>query len=162
MRCKKKRAVLTNSSEIASLIDGVVVFQFSYRLGDFAIMGSKQKAQALLSDGLSLQDHVAQDNLNSFVNLSSARVCREEFLSHTSGPSIESELLIRMLLVGYCLGLRSNRRLCEVLHLNLTYRKFCGYLRNTLSWLEADLICADHEWPQRAGLSPTWANAHDS
>jgi IS5 family transposase len=30
-----------------------------------------------------------------------------------------------MLLVGYCLGIRSERRLCEEVHLNLAYRWFC-------------------------------------
>jgi transposase len=30
-----------------------------------------------------------------------------------------------MLLVGYCYGLRSERRLCEETHLNLAYRWFC-------------------------------------
>jgi transposase len=33
--------------------------------------------------------------------------------------------MIRMLLVGYCYGLRSERRLCEETHLNLAYRGFC-------------------------------------
>src|SRR5246127_4781328 len=33
--------------------------------------------------------------------------------------------MIRMLLVGYCLGIRSERRLCEEVHLNLAYRWFC-------------------------------------
>jgi transposase len=40
-------------------------------------------------------------------------------------PSIDPELLIRMLIVGYCLGIRSERRLCEEVHLNLAYRWFC-------------------------------------
>ena len=31
-----------------------------------------------------------------------------------------------MLLVGYCIGIRSERRLCEEVHLNLAYRWFCG------------------------------------
>lgn len=31
-----------------------------------------------------------------------------------------------MLLVGYCFGIRSARRLCEEVHLNLAYRWFCG------------------------------------
>ena len=35
------------------------------------------------------------------------------------------ELLIRMLIVGYCFGIRSERRLCEEVHLNLAYRWFC-------------------------------------
>jgi transposase len=33
--------------------------------------------------------------------------------------------MIRMLLIGYCLGIRSERRLCEEVHLNLAYRRFC-------------------------------------
>ncbi len=38
---------------------------------------------------------------------------------------VEAVKLIRMLLVGYCLGIRSERRLCEEVHLNLAYRWFC-------------------------------------
>jgi IS5 family transposase len=34
--------------------------------------------------------------------------------------------MIRMLIVGYCFGIRSERRLCEEIHLNLAYRWFCG------------------------------------
>jgi len=41
-------------------------------------------------------------------------------------PSVDPELLIRMLIVGYCFGIRSERRLCEEVHLNLAYRWFCG------------------------------------
>jgi transposase len=33
--------------------------------------------------------------------------------------------MIRMLLIGYCLGIRSERRLCQEVHLNLAYRWFC-------------------------------------
>jgi transposase len=40
-------------------------------------------------------------------------------------PSLDPELLIRMLLIGYCMGIRSERRLCEKVHLNLAYRWFC-------------------------------------
>jgi hypothetical protein len=45
--------------------------------------------------------------------------------SSTGRPSIDPELLVRMLLVGYCFGIRSERRLCEEVHLNLAYRWFC-------------------------------------
>jgi Transposase domain (DUF772) len=47
------------------------------------------------------------------------------FYSHTGRPSVDPELMIRMLLVGYCYGLRSERRLCDETHLNLAYRWFC-------------------------------------
>ena len=40
-------------------------------------------------------------------------------------PSIDPELMVRMLIVGYCFGIRSERRLCEEVHLNLAYRWFC-------------------------------------
>jgi transposase len=40
-------------------------------------------------------------------------------------PSTDPELMIRMLIVGYCFGIRSERRLCEEVHLNLAYRWFC-------------------------------------
>jgi transposase len=40
-------------------------------------------------------------------------------------PSIDPELMMRMLIVGYCMGIRSERRLCDEIHLNLAYRWFC-------------------------------------
>lgn len=48
------------------------------------------------------------------------------FYSSTGRPSIDPELLLRMLIVGYCFGIRSERRLCDEVHLNLAYRWFCG------------------------------------
>src|SRR4051812_41565217 len=40
-------------------------------------------------------------------------------------PSIDPDLMLRMLLIGYCMGIRSERRLCDEVHLNLAYRWFC-------------------------------------
>jgi transposase len=47
------------------------------------------------------------------------------FNSSTERPSVDPELMIQMLLIGHCVGIRSERRLCEEVHLNLTYRWFC-------------------------------------
>jgi transposase len=47
------------------------------------------------------------------------------FYSAIGRPSIDPELMIRMLIVGYCYGIRSERRLCEEVALNLAYRWFC-------------------------------------
>jgi transposase len=47
------------------------------------------------------------------------------YYSHTGRPSIAPELMIRVLIIGYCFGIRSERRLCEGVHLNLAYRWFC-------------------------------------
>jgi transposase len=93
------------------------------------MMGPKQEAQAALFYEFSLEDHVPQDHLlrsiDRFVDLGSIRGHLSEFYSHTGRPSVDPELLIRMLLVGYCFGIRSERRLCEEVHLNLAYRWFC-------------------------------------
>ena len=93
------------------------------------MMGPKQEAQAALFYEFSLEDHVPQDHLlrsiDRFVDLSDIRQYLSQFYSHTGRPSIDPELLIRMLLVGYCFGIRSERRLCEEVHLNLAYRWFC-------------------------------------
>ena len=93
------------------------------------MLGPRQEAQAALFYEFSLEDHVPQDHLlrsiDQFVDLSSIRTYLADFYSHTGRPSIDPELLIRMLLVGYCFGIRSERRLCEEVHLNLAYRWFC-------------------------------------
>ena len=47
------------------------------------------------------------------------------FYSNTGRPSVDPEQMIRMLLIGYCFGIRSERRICEEVHLNLAYRWFC-------------------------------------
>ena len=47
------------------------------------------------------------------------------FFSGIGRPSIDPELMIRMLIIGYCYGIRSERRLCEEVELHLAYRWFC-------------------------------------
>ena len=92
------------------------------------MMGPRQEAQAALFYEFSLEDHVPQDHLlrsiDRFVDLSGIRAHLSDFYSHTGRPSVDPELLIRMLLVGYRFGIRSERRLCEEVHLNLAYRWF--------------------------------------
>ncbi|WP_342075054.1 IS1182 family transposase [Yoonia sp. SS1-5] len=93
------------------------------------MMGPRQEAQAALFYEFSLEAHVPQDHLlrsiDRHLDLSSIRGHLADFYSHTGRPSIDPELLIRMLLAGYCFGIRSERRLCEEVHLNLAYRWFC-------------------------------------
>jgi len=85
--------------------------------------------QEALFYSFSLEDHVPQSHLlravDRFVDLSGIREKLRPFYSETGRPSIDPELMIRMLLIGYCLGIRSERRLCEEVHLNLAYRWFC-------------------------------------
>jgi transposase len=93
------------------------------------MMGERTVMQEALFYGFSLERHVPSDHMlrsiDRFVDLSGVRAHLEPFYSVTGRPSIDPELMIRMLLVGYCSGIRSERRLCEEVHLNLAYRWFC-------------------------------------
>jgi transposase len=93
------------------------------------MMGERRVDQGALFFEFSLKRQVPPDHrlraIDQFVSLNELRAHLAPFNSETGRPSIEPELLIRMLLVGYCCGIRSERRLCEEVHLNLAYRWFC-------------------------------------
>ena len=93
------------------------------------MMGERRVDQSALFYEFSLERHVPADHLlraiDRFVELDGLRAHLAPFYSAIGRPSIDPELLIRMLLVGYCFGIRSERRLCEEVHLNLAYRWFC-------------------------------------
>jgi transposase len=55
-------------------------------------------------------------SIDRFVDLSDVRAHLRPFYSEMGRPSIDPELMIRMLLIGYCFGIRSERRLCEEVH----------------------------------------------
>jgi len=93
------------------------------------MMGQNGGNQNRLFYSFNLDDHVPANHLlrgiNQFLDLSDLRAYLAPFYSHTGRPSIDPELMIRILIVGYCFGIRSERRLCEEVHLNLAYRWFC-------------------------------------
>src|ERR1700761_6399823 len=93
------------------------------------MMGERQVDQAALFYEFSVERHVPLDHLlraiDRFVDLSGIRARLRPFYSELGRPSIDPELLIRMLIIGYCMGIRSERRLCEEGHPNLAYRWVC-------------------------------------
>ena len=95
------------------------------------MMGERQVQQDALFYEFSLERHVPEKlllrSIDRFVELDGLRRELAPFYSEMGRPSIDPELLIRMLIVGYCFGIRSERQLCEEVHLNLTYRWFCGW-----------------------------------
>ncbi len=95
------------------------------------MMGERRVMQEALFYGFSLERHVPSDHLlrkiDRFVDLSEVRAHLEPYYSEVGRPSIDPELMIRMLIVGYCFGVRSERRLCEEAHLNLACRWFCRW-----------------------------------
>ena len=94
------------------------------------MMGERRVRQDALFYEFSLERHVPEKHLlrliDRFVELDGLRQGLAPFYSEMGRPSIAPELQIRMLIVGYCFGIRSERRLCEEVHLNLAYRWFCG------------------------------------
>ena len=93
------------------------------------MMGPRQVAQGALFYEFTIEDHVPPDHLlrgiDRFVDLGDMRRHLAPFYSTTGRPSVDPELMIRMLIVGYAFGIRSERRLCEEIRLNLAYRWFC-------------------------------------
>src|SRR5664279_2943178 len=93
------------------------------------MMGRQATGREQLFYTFCLEAHVPESHLlrgiNQFLDLSCFRQHIAPFYSPIGRPSIDPELMIRMLVVGYCFGIRSERRLCEEVHLNLAYRWFC-------------------------------------
>jgi len=93
------------------------------------MMGQLDGGTAKLFYEFSLEEMVPQGHLlrkiDRFLNFDDLREHLKPFYSHTGRPSIDPELMCRMLIVGYCFGIRSERRLCDEVHLNLAYRWFC-------------------------------------
>ncbi len=93
------------------------------------MMGEHSDNQDRLFYSFTLDEHVPADHLlrgiDRFLDLADLRQHLAPFYSHTGRPSVDPELMVRMLLLGYCFGIRSERRLCEEVHLNLAYRWFC-------------------------------------
>ena len=93
------------------------------------MMGQGSGGQKPLFYAFKLDDHVPADHLlrgiDRCVDLGDLRRHLAPFYSHTGRPSIDPELMMRMLIIGYSFGIRSERRLCEEVHLNLAYRWFC-------------------------------------
>jgi transposase len=95
------------------------------------MMGRQTADQARLFYEFHLDERVPADHLLRRIDVFTAAALADlrhklsDHYSHTGRPSVDPELLIRMLLVGYCYGIRSERRLCEEVEDRLTFRWFC-------------------------------------
>ena len=95
------------------------------------MMGRQDRDQGQLFYEFNLDDVVPKDHLlrrmNVFVTgvLADLHQQLRPFYSDIGRPSVDPELMIRMLIVGYCYGIRHERRLCEEVKLHLAYRWFC-------------------------------------
>jgi len=93
------------------------------------MMGERVGAQDRLFYEFDLEERVPSDHLlrriDGVLDLSWLRAELAPYYSHTGRPSVCPELMLRMLLIGYCYSIRSERRLCQEVRLNLAYRWFC-------------------------------------
>lgn len=89
----------------------------------------KQEAPVQLFYDFDLERRVPANHTLREINLlldgDSLRDASRPFYRHLGCPSIDLKLNIRMLMIGYVMGIRFERRLCDEDHLNLVYRWFC-------------------------------------
>ncbi len=89
------------------------------------MMGDQLVRQDRLFYEICLEDKVPPDHLvrrlDAALDLSWLRAELAPYYSHTGCPSVDPELMIRMLLLGYCYSIRSDRRLCQEVEMNLAY-----------------------------------------
>jgi transposase len=95
------------------------------------MMGRRRRDQAKLFYEFRLDARISQNHLlrriDVFVTAALADLHQElePYYSDIGRPSVDPELMIRMLIVGYCYGIRSERRLTQDVELHLAYRWFC-------------------------------------
>jgi len=94
------------------------------------MMGRSKQDQEQLFYSFNLEAVVPDDHqvraIAGVLDLSWLRTELAPYYSHTGRPSIDPELMIRMLILGYVFAIRSERALCREVQLNLAYRWFCG------------------------------------
>jgi transposase len=95
------------------------------------MMGRLRREQGKLFYEFRLDDRIPKNHLlrriDVFVTAGLADLHQElePYYSDLGRPSVDPELMIRMLIVGYCYGIRSERRLTQEVELHLAYRWFC-------------------------------------
>jgi transposase len=95
------------------------------------MMGRQTGNQSQLFYAFNLEERIPDRHLLRRINpivtgmLGELRVKLKPFYSEIGRPSIDPELMLRMLIVGYCYGVRFERKLCEEVELHLAYRWFC-------------------------------------
>ena len=93
------------------------------------MMGQREGGQGQFFYAFDLDEVVPPDHLtrqiDAVLDLSWVHKELAPYYSHTGRPSIDPVLMIRMLIVGYVFAIRSERRLCSEVQVNLAYRWFC-------------------------------------
>jgi transposase len=95
------------------------------------MMGRQTGDQSQLFYSFNLEQRIPDRHLLRRINPVVTRVLAElrtnlkPYYSGIGRPLIDPEPMLRMLIVGYCYGIRFERQLCEEVELHLAYRWFC-------------------------------------
>jgi transposase len=93
------------------------------------MMGRRKGGQGQFFYSFELDEVVPPDHLvrqiDGILDLTWVHKELAPYYSHTGRPSIDPVLMIRMLILGYVFAIRSERRLCSEVQVNLAYRWFC-------------------------------------
>lgn len=94
------------------------------------MMGRLNEDQGQLFYSFNLEETVPKDHqvrgIAAVLDLSWLHGELAPHYSNLGRPSIDPALIIRMLILGYAFGIRSERALCREVQVNLAYRWFCG------------------------------------
>ena len=93
-------------------------------------MGRLDHDQEQLFYSFCLEEVIPEDHLvrkiAAVLDLSWVHAELAPHYSSMGRPSVDPELMIRMLIIGYVFAIRSERALCGDMRVNLAYRWFCG------------------------------------
>jgi transposase len=93
------------------------------------VIGEKKKTEKLFyyvrPEALIPANHILRQ-IDQYVDFSFVRPKVEHLYSQTGRPSVDPEVMMRMLLLGYLFGINSERRLCDEVGMHLGYRWFVG------------------------------------
>jgi len=111
------------------MLEGVMLCWISMVGGLLIMMGHQSRGEALLYY-FRLEDHVPENHLlrliDKHISFDFVRERLKQSYSDMGRPSIDPELLLRILLIGYLYGITSERRLVEELRMHLAWRWFTG------------------------------------
>jgi transposase len=106
-----------------------MVICLSTKRWEVVVIGEKKKEEKLFyylrPEDLIPEDHILR-LIDHYVDFSFIRPKLEHLYSHTGRPSVDPDVMMRMLLVGYLFGITSERRLCDEVGMHLGYRWFVG------------------------------------
>ena len=93
------------------------------------MLGEKQRSEKMFYY-VRVEDMVPENHplrlIDRHIDFSFIREKVKHLYSHTGRPSVDPEVFIRMLLIGYLYGISSERRLCEEVKMHIGYRWFVG------------------------------------